>query len=136
MTRFKSLCLLLVILAGGIFWWFSQPTKITDVYYSKQLDNYYVIVKHFPVTKKSKIRWWEKNKSLFKEKYHVPVGESDYGISFWTGNYRVDNRTDEDSDLLCFDEIETRAKCIEKDHRPMKIWYRKDKDETIYLFDK
>jgi len=135
LIRFKLIAIASIFTGAVFFGWLFQPTKVIDVHYSKKFDNYFVIVEHFPLTRNNKIRWWEENKSLFKEKYHVPIGECDYGISFWVGNYKTDSGTDQDSDLLCFDEMITKKNCIEKDHRPMKIWYRKDKNETIYLFN-
>nr|WP_222942879.1 DUF943 family protein [Xenorhabdus sp. PB62.4] len=77
-----------------------------------------VLVKNFPLTSWGKVHWWNKNKELLKEKYDVPCSSEDgsYDIVFVDiGNgYKVDRGTDEDSDLLCFDDMNVDANCVEK----------------------
>ncbi|NCF04545.1 hypothetical protein DK872_04440 [Kosakonia sp. MH5] len=55
---------------------------------------------------------------MIKAKYGIPHKYSDGGydvfIMDFGDGYRIDRGTDEDSDLLCFDEMPVAARCIEK----------------------
>lgn len=78
-----------------------------------------LLVRHFPYFKKWQIAWWEKNKSYIKETYGIPVinkngNYSVYILGFGDG-YRIDSGYDQDSNLLCFEDMEERANCIDKD---------------------
>ncbi|EBY2393937.1 TPA: DUF943 family protein [Escherichia coli] len=55
---------------------------------------------------------------MIKAKYGIPHKSEDgyYSVSImdFGEGYRVDRGTDEDSDLLCFDDMTVPARCIEK----------------------
>ncbi|GLR10540.1 hypothetical protein GCM10007905_32600 [Mixta theicola] len=40
--------------------------------------------------------------------------------------YKKDSGTDQDSDLLCFDDMPTEVNCISKVNRPLLIWHYPD----------
>ncbi|WP_420911328.1 DUF943 family protein [Winslowiella iniecta] len=71
----------------------------------------------------------------FKEKHQVPVGQRDYRVTFWVADYKIDSETVQDSDLLCFNEMKSKANCIEKDNQPMAVWYRYDTRQILFSFD-
>jgi len=77
----------------------------------------------------------EKNKKLLGKPNDILLEPNNYSISFWVSSrYKVDRGTDQYSDLFCFDDMKAKTNCIEKDYRPMKTGYRKDKNEDhLYL---
>lgn len=135
MTKFKWLIMTVSISTGMLTWWLILPTKIIDVHYKSDIRSYYIIVKNLPFTDRRKIQWWENNKPHFKQLFHIPVDENGYAINFWIGKYRSDSGTAQDSDLLCFDDMQSKDNCIAKDNQPMTIWFSKYTDETIYLLN-
>ncbi|WP_241571606.1 DUF943 family protein [Rosenbergiella nectarea] len=100
---------------GYLLWQFFTPVEIVAVHKGD-----IILVRHFPYLKSRQIAWWEANKSMIQEKYGVPHKYKDGGYDVFImdfGNgYRIDRRTDEDSDLLCFDDMTVEARCIEKNH--------------------
>lgn len=100
--------------AGGyLLWQYLTPVEIVAVH-----DGNTILVRHFPYLKSRQIAWWEANKSTIQEKFGIPHKDargyySVYIQDFGDG-YRIDLGTDEDSDLLCFDDMPVDARCIEK----------------------
>jgi hypothetical protein len=100
--------------AGGyLLWQYLTPVEIVAVH-----DGNTILVRHFPHLKSRQIAWWEVNKDTIQDKFGIPHKDADgyysvYIQDFGDG-YRVDRDTDEDSDLLCFDDIFVPARCIEK----------------------
>lgn len=93
---------------------FLTPVEVVAVH-----DNNTLLVKNFPFLKSRQITWWEDNKEMIQEKYGLPRkdedGYYDIYIQGFGDGYRIDRGTDEDSDLLCFDDMAVAARCIEKD---------------------
>nr|WP_314424045.1 DUF943 family protein [uncultured Erwinia sp.] len=105
--------------SGCLLWQYLTPVEIVAVHRNVML------VRHFPYLKSRQIAWWEANKDMIQAKYGIPgKSEADYYsvviMDFGKG-YRIDRGTDEDSDLLCFDEMSEEARCIEKHPR---LWIR------------
>lgn len=99
--------------SGYLLWQYLTPVEIVAVH-----DGNTILVKHFPYLKSRQIAWWEANKDLIQVKYGTPHKDargyySVYVQDFGNG-YRIDRGTDEDSDLLCFDDMPVDARCIEK----------------------
>ncbi|MBD2796733.1 DUF943 family protein [Xenorhabdus sp. 18] len=44
----------------------------------------YILVRHFPITDRGKINWWEKNKAMLKDKYGIPVTDKKGYITMTT----------------------------------------------------
>lgn len=111
----KRITLLLAFAVSiGTIWWFSRPVEIVAAHQHNIL-----LVKHFPYFKSQKIAWWKANKDMLKEKYGLPVTDEEgfytvYILDYGDG-YRVNRGTDEDADLLCFDDMKSKANCIEKE---------------------
>lgn len=102
-----------VAACGYLLWQYFTPVEIVAVH-----DGNTILVKHFPYLKSRQIAWWEANKELIQVKYGIPHRDargyySVYIQDFGDG-YRIDRGTDEDSDLLCFDDMPVGARCIEK----------------------
>lgn len=98
---------------GYMLWQYLTPVEIVAVH-----DGNTILVRHFPYLKSRQIAWWEDNKDMIKVKYGIPHKDEDgsyqvFIMGFGDG-YRIDRRTDEDSDLLCFDDMTVPARCIEK----------------------
>ncbi|RWR03356.1 hypothetical protein ED28_03395 [[Pantoea] beijingensis] len=97
---------------GYMLWQYLTPVEIVAVHRN------FMLVRHFPYMKNRQIAWWEANKDMIKAKYGIPHKSKDgfyqvFIMDFGDG-YRIDHGTDEDSDLLCFDDIPVAARCIEK----------------------
>ena len=90
-----------------------KPTEIISVH-----DNHHVLVKSFPIFDKTKIEWWKNNKNVLEEKYNFPRKYSDgsFSIMFWDygEGYKALPETDQNADLACFDDMKSKAHCIEK----------------------
>lgn len=103
----------IAIAAGGyLLWQYFTPVEIVAVHGNT------ILVRHFPYLKSRQIVWWGKNKDIIKAKYGIPRKFEDgfyqvFIMDFGYG-YRVDRHTDEDSDLLCFDDMTVEERCIEK----------------------
>jgi hypothetical protein len=104
-----------IALAGCsyLLWQFLIPVEIVAVHKGD-----IILVRHFPYLKSRQIAWWESNKDMIKAKYGIPHKSEDgyYSVNImdFGEGYRVDRGTDEDSDLLCFDDMTVPARCIEK----------------------
>ena len=105
---------IVAVAAGGyMLWQYLTPVEIVAVH-----DGNTILVRHFPYLKSRQIAWWEANKDMIKAKYDIPHKDEDgsyqvFIMGFGDG-YRIDQKTDEDSDLLCFDDMTVPARCIEK----------------------
>ena len=98
---------------GYLLWQYLTPVEIVAVH-----DGDTILVRHFPYLKSRQIAWWEANKAMIKAKYGIPRKSKDgfcqvFIMDFGDG-YRIDRGTDEDSDLLCFNDMPVDARCIEK----------------------
>ncbi|MDW6091243.1 DUF943 family protein [Vibrio rhizosphaerae] len=114
----KSWVILTFIFCGLLYFGYQilHPVEIVDVHQDKHWTD--IVVKNFPVTRRGKIQWWKENQSFLKEKYGIPKPFNDgtFEITFWDigSGYRVDRMVDQDSDLLCFKDMDKKANCIEK----------------------
>ncbi|SJN58143.1 hypothetical protein VR7878_02674 [Vibrio ruber DSM 16370] len=117
MSKKLSFVIMLLVcgMGYGVYLWL-LPVQIIDVHQKNNWTS--VVVKNFPVTQQRKIDWWDKNKDYLKEHYDVPKPNKNghFDIIFWDigSGYKVDQMTDEDSDLLCFSDMKTSRNCIEK----------------------
>ncbi|MCU6329696.1 DUF943 family protein [Enterobacter quasiroggenkampii] len=117
-----------VAVCGYLLWQFFTPVEIVAVH-----DGNTILVRHFPYLKGRQIAWWETNKDQIQAKYGIPSrGEDDYYsvviMDFGEG-YRIDGGTDEDSDLLCFDDMSVNERCIEKKPR---LWIRFSENTGLF----
>ncbi|WP_436893228.1 DUF943 family protein [Siccibacter turicensis] len=111
---------IVVASCGYLLWQYFTPVEVVAVH-----DGNTILVRHFPYLKSRQIAWWEANKDMIQAKYGIPnKNDSDYYsaviMDFGEG-YRIDRGTDEDSDLLCFDDLSVDARCIEKNTH---LWIR------------
>ncbi|ANI83993.1 DUF943 family protein [Kosakonia oryzae] len=112
----KRLIAAILAAAGCVYalWYSLTPVEIVAVHNGNTL-----LVRHFPLLKSRQIAWWEANKGMIQARYGIPHkdenGFYDVYIQGFGDGYRIDHGTDEDSDLLCFDDIADAARCIEKD---------------------
>ncbi|ORM77703.1 hypothetical protein HA44_13800 [Mixta gaviniae] len=49
-----------------------------------------------------------------------------YFIFIYNTHYKKDSGTDQDSDLLCFEDMATEQNCISKENRPLIVWHYPD----------
>ncbi|AFC86009.1 Enterobacterial putative membrane protein (DUF943) [Frateuria aurantia DSM 6220] len=100
-----------------------------------------VLVNHLPYSDQGKINWWLKNKTDLKELYDIPRPEPDgwYVVNFWL--FHDGYKEDDGYDRLCFDDIKTKAHCIDKDRVFSVQWSQNQGTELTvhdgyYLYDK
>lgn len=105
--------LITVMTCGYLLWLVLTPVEIVAVHNGNT-----IMVKHFPWLKNRQIDWWEANKNMINAKYGLPHKRNDGSYSVFVmdfgGGYRTDRGTDEDADLLCFDDIKSSKRCVEK----------------------
>ncbi len=102
-----------------------------------------IVVKKFPLTRRGRVKWWGDNKLYLKEKYGIPKTDEfgHYHIFIFDIGDGFKKNSEADSiwfsfsttDLICFDEIKSEDRCIEKNIL-MRVT-RKKMDETSYIFD-
>lgn len=113
MTKRLIGCVIAIAGCSYLIWLFLRPVEIVAVHKGD-----IILVRHFPYLKSRQIAWWESNKDMIKAKYGIPHKSEDgyYSVNImdFGEGYRVDRGTDEDSDLLCFDDMTVPARCIEK----------------------
>ncbi|MBT8767886.1 DUF943 family protein [Metapseudomonas boanensis] len=117
-------------------WRLSQPVQIDAVHRDGSYSN--VLVRHFPLTDRGRIDWWEQNKAWLKNGYGIPEPEADgsFVVLFWAwdGVYRVDRGIDQDSDLRCFDDLPPgQANCIVKSDIPLEVSRSRDGGLIFYI---
>jgi hypothetical protein len=127
----------IVIIVGGIYigfrWWL--PTKIIDVH-----ESYDLIVKDFLVLKYNREKWWYKNENYLKNKYDFP--RISYNGSYTVAVIDIGNGYEEEipergwflpgkskNHLLCFNDINTKNKCVRKKNIIMFVY--KDSEGKI-----
>ena len=116
------------VACGYLLWQFLTPVEIMAVHGGDLL-----LVRHFPYLKSRQIAWWETHKDIIQAEYGIPRKDSDGDYSvvimdFGRG-YRVDGGTDQDSNLLCFDEMPVDARCVEK--KPL-LWIDWSKNTGLF----
>lgn len=91
----------------------TRPVEIIAVH-----DGDTLLVKNLPLLKFQKISWWHENKKQIYDKYKIPspyiYGHYMVFVLEYGNGYRIDRWVDEDSNLLCFEEMKELVNCIEK----------------------
>jgi hypothetical protein len=107
---------------------FFRKTEIIFVHHAEGVTD--IVVKNFPITQIGKIIWWENNKdSLLKKREISDVDEYGYysvAIADIGEGFKKVSEADFSSwyslsrnDLLCFDDIKSEKRCIEKNNLMM-----------------
>lgn len=113
---------------GYVLWQYLMPVKIMAVH-----DSNTILVRNFPYLKSRQISWWETNRDMIRAKYGVPHKSVDEYFSVvimdFGDGYRIDDGTDHDSDLLCFDDMSTDTRCIEKNPR---LWIMSSQNTGLF----
>ncbi|QCR38403.1 DUF943 family protein [Nissabacter sp. SGAir0207] len=103
-----------------LLWQYCTPVEIVAVH-----DGNTILVKNFPYLESRKIAWWEANKHMIQEKHGIPKyitykGYKSYNVyihDFGNG-YRTEPEGDSlmfyTEDVLCFNDMPTKARCIDK----------------------
>lgn len=96
-----------------LLWLLFRPVEIVAVHSHNTFSD--VLVKSFHFTDKGKIDWWLANRAMLKEQYNIPDPDKDgsFSITFWL--FGDGYKEEEDEDRLCFDDMKTKKRCIEKD---------------------
>ena len=107
------LLLIICIIAGYTLFLSLRPVEIIAVHREGEFND--ILVKNFPYTDQGKIKWWLENESILKEKYKIPNPAKDgfFSMTFWL--FGDGYKKAEKYDRLCFYDIKTKEKCIEKD---------------------
>ena len=114
----KLTIIIITLLLGSIGFRLYYPTEIITIHRTSK-HSLTMLVDHFPWTKKGKIAWWkEHHEEFFRQ---MNFNESIYSIYIFNSRYKKDSGTDQDSDLLCFEEMATEQNCISKENRPLII---------------
>ena len=114
MKMIKILKAATIIISLYLIWRMTRSVEIIAVH-----DGDTLLVKNFPLFKYQQISWWKNNEENIYEKYKIPSPD-EYGqymvfvLNFGEG-YRIDRWVDEDSNLLCFEDMKVAANCIEKE---------------------
>lgn len=142
MLKFKYLLFTLALLAI-IISCLNLPRKGEIMAADRELNFSNVAVKHFPITDKGKVDWWQDHKKILKEKFNIPVPakNGDWYISVWdygdgfkakpNGDVRIFNA--DTQDMMCFDN--DNSKCIDKDLL-MRVESARDGSVNIQIGDK
>ncbi|VTQ56560.1 Enterobacterial putative membrane protein (DUF943) [Campylobacter jejuni] len=118
-----------------------RKTEIIFVHHVKGDTD--IVVRNFPLTQVGKIIWWENNKDnpLIKNEIsdvdeygNYFVGIEDIGVGFITvSEARFSSwYSFAKNDLICFDEIKSERRCIEKNNL-MMIHNSRDNKTVYYI---
>ena len=134
-TTISSLALATIYLA----WLEWRPVLIIANHQYRSYSD--ILVMNMPLTDSAKIKWWQKHKLELKRLYNIPQPEPDgwYAINFWL--FHDGYKEDDGYDRLCFDDIKTKAHCIDKDRVFSVQWSQNQGTELTvhdgyYLYDK
>jgi len=79
-------------------------------------DSHAVYIEHPPLTTRAKIAWWNKNKDVLQEKYHLIDDPENVSVTvMYFGGYVAAPTGSNDGsidDYNCFDDIKSDKKCI------------------------
>ncbi|EOV0631373.1 DUF943 family protein [Cronobacter turicensis] len=82
-------------------------------------DSHAVYIEHLPLTTRAKIAWWNKNKDVLQEKYHLIDDPENVSVTvMYFGGYVAAPTGSNDGsidDYNCFDDIKNDKKCIYND---------------------
>ena len=137
MKKYRLILLLLLTGSIIILWRTLMPVKIIGVHKLGRTSAV-VIVKNFPLTRNGSLVWWKQHKNQIEEKWNFLKSPKIHRIFFFQTDYKKNHGTDEDSDLLCFNDMNSEQNCIPKEHRPLVVRYYPDGSveyETQYFFD-
>lgn len=114
----RLIIIFLTIISVVVSYRFCFPPKIIGIHHTSK-HIIVMVVEYSPWTTKGKIRWWEKHRENIFNK--LDFNENIYSIYIYNTHYKKDSGTDQDSDLRCFEEMDTEANCISKENRPLII---------------
>ncbi|MGD8162668.1 DUF943 family protein [Pantoea sp. FN0307] len=114
-----------------LLWFFLRPVEIVAVH-KRGRSSTAVLVKNFPFTDKGKISWWLENRAMLKEKYNAPYLDEDG--TFWATIFLFGDGYQKDiiDERLCFDEIKSELRCINK-NAVMTVYSNRDKQVFFSL---
>ncbi|EML3440369.1 DUF943 family protein [Proteus mirabilis] len=137
---FKYKITIIIFLLSFIFfvvYEFFIPVKVMGVH--KDTYTTSILVEDFPITDYGKIIWWKNNQDVLDKKYDLFKNKNSlFLISIW--NYGDGYLEEGKYDRLCFTEIKSNKKCIEKD-KVMSIMYSLNEEKirignSAYIKDK
>lgn len=99
------------------------PVKIIGIHHTSE-SIIVLVVEHFPWTTQGKIRWWENNREKIFRPLHF--NKKIYTVYIFNTHYKKDSGTDEDSDLNCFEEMDTAENCVSKENHPLIVRHYRD----------
>jgi len=110
------------IAISAVFLFFREP-EIIFVQSREGVTD--IVVKKFPLTQRGKLSWWKDNQKFLKDKYGIPARDKNgvYYIAILDVNDGFKKVSEADytswhsfsrDDLICFDEIKSESRCIEK----------------------
>ncbi|EOL8970669.1 DUF943 family protein [Cronobacter dublinensis] len=129
----RVLALMAVIMAAvaALCVIFSRPVKIIAVHQTPYTAA--VIVERLPWRDRNKIRWWRDNEQRLITHYALkadnPRGSVDYFVYAFGKGYQPEGK----ADRLCFEEIKSAARCIDKNL--LMIVTQNRAGEQIFLID-
>ncbi|HDT3001218.1 TPA: DUF943 family protein [Proteus mirabilis] len=137
---FKYKITIIIFLLSFIFfvvYEFFIPVKVMGVH--KDTYTTSILVEDFPITDYGKIIWWKKNKVILDEQYNLfKAKDSSFYIYIW--NYGDGYLEEGKYDRLCFTEIKSNKRCIEKDNLMLIKNYLNEEEIRIgnsaYIKDK
>ncbi|CAM3926112.1 DUF943 domain-containing protein [Rahnella bruchi] len=140
--RVKVILLIIGVLIFQIYLFLSlRKAEIILVHQGEEFTD--IVVRNFPITNIGRAKWWQENQLHIKEKYNaLKVDEfGNYHVFIFDIGKGFKKNSEADSiwfsfsttDLICFDEIKSEDRCIEKNIL-MRVT-RKKTGETNYMFD-
>ena len=122
---------LLALIACAV--WLLQPVKVMAVHKEEGIAT--VLVENFPRWQWWQKAWFKSHQRELQERYGIPVVNKDgsWSIFFmgWQDGYRKDSLYDQNSDLLCFDDMNTDINCIRK--VPL-LWVSKNAHGVVHYW--
>ena len=125
----KTLTLIFLILAFYNAWTLQK----VNVLFSENvwLGHYVIAVDHLPLTDRDKISWFNDNKAILQNRYHILMDDFEQ-ITIMEAVGGIKNSTSRRiDDYYCFTNITSDNRCVDKS---MQMQIERDQDGTVTFY--
>jgi len=112
-TALFALSFFACLLLAWVLWLSLRTVEIVAVH--ENGNHSYILVNKIPFTDKGRIKWWQENKDMLKNRHEVPRPDTDgfFTVVFW--DFGEGYKEEGKYDRLCFEDMRPPRNCIEKD---------------------
>lgn len=102
-----------VIMAAGFYAHLARQPRIIDIHRDGNIVA--VIAEQLPYLDRTKINWWKENEHRILARLNLSEVEASR-VSFYVISFNEGYEQPDDSDQLCFDDMTSPARCLQKNY--------------------